>query len=492
MSAALEFSVETLPGLRPAPERWLRIAPSIEGESLTSRLGRQARLWSVPVPSLLRDLLAVDCKVLPDLDVAPPTELLAHIAARLGESPSEVEQGTLRRFLPKLMPPGHLAKVPLQRWKMSHLPWILPSGWQDQPASKLRRGAGIPYCPTCAIEKGADHSPLTHRLAFQVACERHKVWLQDRCPTCETWTSPAVRELLPHATEEGMGLRCDRCPPMLPTRAPHPERADTLAMQLQAALSTGLSSGTITLAQLGQYPTLQFLGGLRYCFFAVAWLRDQGVCLPPARPGKPLPMVVRTRGHHSGPFESLPLAERILRIKGAAWICAAPLDRWGLLHQLCAWPNNLPRSWRHPWEELSESGVPTGSARWNKKGSRQPEARDVQKVRAFFDLMDSLGLHPVRVQGLLGNISSTRYDRWRNQPTTRFPLDCYRRMEAFLRLWDRLLAFFNTPAIAQEWVIKPNRHPLFGGLAPIDALSGPGTLLKFESTVSMFGGTPLE
>jgi hypothetical protein len=275
---------------------------------------------------------------------------------------------------------------------------------------------------------------------------------------------------------------------MLPTRGPLVEKADPLALKLQSALLGGLSGGTVTISQLGQYPTLQFLGGLRYCFFAVAWLRDQGVCLPPARPGKSFPMVVRPRGHNPGPFESLLLAERIFRMKGAAWICAAPLDRWGLLHQLAAWPNNIPRSWRHPWEELTEWGVPTGGARWCSKNSRQPEARDVKKVQAFFDLVESLELHPVRVQGLLGNISSARYNRWRNQPTTRLPLDSYRRMEAFLRLWGRLSEFFKDRDVATSWLLRPNRLQPFEGSAPLDAFSGEGAIQKFETAIAVFGG----
>lgn len=175
-------------------------------------------------------------------------------------------------------------------------------------------------------------------------------------------------------------------------------------------------------------------------------------------------------------------------LRDAAWILAAPLDRWPLLYQLCAWPANFPRWLRHPWEGLTEDGVEMRNPRRGATHSRPAETRDAQKVRAFFDLVEVLGIHPVRVQGMLGNISSSRYQRWRNQPATRFPLESYRRMEAFLRLWDCLLAFFNEQSIAQEWVIKPNRNPIFAGLAPIDALSGPGTLNKIEASISMFGG----
>lgn len=88
---------------------------------------------------------------------------------------------------------------------------------------------------------------------------------------------------------------------------------------------------------------------------------------------------------------------------------------------------------------------------------------------------------------MLGNISSSRYNRWRNQPTTHFPLDCYRRMEAFLHLWDRLLAFFNTPATAFDWLLKPNRHSIFKGNAPIDAFAEDGTIHRFEAAIAMFG-----
>jgi hypothetical protein len=60
-------------------------------------------------------------------------------------------------------------------------------------------------------------------------------------------------------------------------------------------------------------------------------------------------------------------------------------------------------------------------------------------------------------------------------------------MEAFMRLWDRLLAFFNTQSNALEWLMKPNRHPLFNGNAPIDAFSEDGTIHRFDAAIAMFG-----
>lgn len=482
-----EFSVEALPDLRSAPEQWLEVVPQIQGESLTSQLGRQARLWGVPVQSLLRELLTADHASLPDLDVAPPQALVDRIAARLGELPSDLDRGTFRNILPHLIPPDVLAKVQHQRWKLSHLPWILPSGWQGHPSSAMRRGGGIPYCPICVGEGGTSHSPLTHRLAFNVACTQHKIWLLDRCPTCEVRSSPAVVELHPHSAGGGTGIRCDSCPPMLPTRESPIEKADALVIELQHTLLEGLDSGKVSVPQLGHFPTVQYLGGLRFAFLATVWLREQGVSLPPARFGKTSQFVVRSRGVRGGPFETQSLSERIFRMKGAAWILAAPLDRWGLLHQLCAWPNHLSKSWRHPWEGLTETGAEIRNDRWGVKTSRQPEARDVQMVCAFFDLVENLGIHPVRVQGLLGNISSSRYQRWRNLPTTRFPLDCYRRMEAFMRLWDLLLAFFNSRSVAYKWLMQPNKHSLFGGNAPIDSFAEEGCLHRFHATIALFG-----
>lgn len=488
MNLVPEFFVEPLPERIPPPERWLRVAPPIEGESLTSRLGRQARLWSVPLSSLLRDALAPDEKSAPDLDIAPPFDLVARIAARFGESPSEMEKGTFRQVLRHLMPPEYLARISTQRWKLSHIPWILPSGWQDGRGVTAWRGRGIPFCPVCVMEESVSHAPLAHRLAFHVACEKHHVLLLDKCPTCESRTSPAYVALHPDVKEGVNGIRCDHCPTMLPTRAPVIEKAGSRLLSLQSALSLGLINGSISVPQLGQFPTIQYLGGLRVAFSAVVWLRDQGVTLPPVRSGKVPPYSIRSSGMKGGPFETQPLQERVLRMRDAAWILAAPLDRWPLLYQLCAWPANFPRWLRHPWEGITEDGVEMRNPRRGATHSQPTGTRDVQKVRAFFDLVEELGIHPVRVQGMLGNISSSRYQRWRNQPATRFPLESYRRMEAFLRLWDGLLAFFNAQSIAHEWVNKPNRNPLFGGLAPIDAFSGPGTLNKFEASISMFGG----
>jgi uncharacterized protein (DUF2384 family) len=293
--------------------------------------------------------------------------------------------------------------------------------------------------------------------------------------------------LRPDEAEGIVGIRCDLCPSMLPTRAPIIEKANTGILTLQRSLSSGLSTGTVAVPQLGQFPTVQYLGGLRFALSVVVWLREQGVSLPPARSGKVPHYTVRSSGVKGGPFETQPLSERIHRMRDAAWVLTAPLDRWALLHQLCAWPNNLPKSWRHPWEGLTMKGEEIRKSHGERKKAQQPEIRDIHKVRAFFDLVEELGIHPVRVQGMLGNISSSRYNRWRNQPTTQFPLDCYRRMEAFLQLWDRLLAFFITPITAHEWLMRPNKHAIFNGNAPIDAFAEDGTIHRFEAAVAMFG-----
>lgn len=487
MRTAPEFLVEPLPDRAPISERWLRVVPAIEGESLTSRLGRQSRLWGVPLSSLLRDFLTSDCKGIPDLDITPPVDLIAQVAARFGEPTGEIEKGTFRQILRHLMPPECLAKISLQKWKAGHIPWILPSGWQEVSSWATWRSGGIPYCPICVLEGGLSHSPLAHRLAFHVACERHRVSLLDRCPTCESRTSPAFVVLRPDEAEGIVGIRCDLCPSMLPTRAPIIEKANTGILTLQRSLSSGLSTGTVAVPQLGQFPTVQYLGGLRFALSVVVWLREQGVSLPPARSGKVPHYTVRSSGVKGGPFETQPLSERIHRMRDAAWVLTAPLDRWALLHQLCAWPNNLPKSWRHPWEGLTMKGEEIRKSHGERKKAQQPEIRDIHKVRAFFDLVEELGIHPVRVQGMLGNISSSRYNRWRNQPTTQFPLDCYRRMEAFLQLWDRLLAFFITPITAHEWLMRPNKHAIFNGNAPIDAFAEDGTIHRFEAAVAMFG-----
>jgi hypothetical protein len=60
-------------------------------------------------------------------------------------------------------------------------------------------------------------------------------------------------------------------------------------------------------------------------------------------------------------------------------------------------------------------------------------------------------------------------------------------MEAFLALWERLLAFFNTPRDAYEWLIKSNKHPIFKGNAPIDAFGEDVTTHRFAAAIDMFG-----
>ena len=164
-------------------------------------------------------------------------------------------------------------------------------------------------------------------MAFHVTCERHHVLLLDKCPTCEFRTSPAYVELHSDMSEGVTGIRCDLCSAMLPTREPAVGKADSKLLTLQSSLSSGLINRSVPVPQLGQFPTVQYPGGLRVAFSAVVWLRDQGLTLPPARSGKIPPYSARASGMKGGPFETQPLSERILRMRDAAWILAAPLDR---------------------------------------------------------------------------------------------------------------------------------------------------------------------
>lgn len=460
------FEVEALPELQAAPQRWLRVVDPVAGEALTSLLSRQARSWGINLKALLKDLDPSIHRSVPDLDLAPPDRLISLVSRRTDFPIKLVQSGTLHPLLHHLMPLEELAKVAGQRWNASHLAWILPAGWQVKQSGKVSPEGGIPYCPCCILEDDVSFSPLVNRLAFTVACPKHKVLLLDRCPTCQSLTSPALSGLRSVRDGALTGIRCESCQPDFPTLAPKFERADAGVLRLQTLILDGLKTGFVSIPQLGKYPTVSFLGGLRVTLTATSWLREQGISLPPKRNSKVFPPVVRGTGNHEVRFENASLPNRIARLTSAAWITEEPLDRWPLLQQLCAWPTSLPKSWRHPWEGVNDSGQVVKRDNWSNRQSRLDDGQDVQRTRAFFNLVEALDLHPIRVQGMLGNISSRRYLTWKNRPASRISLECARRMESFLRIWEGLLQLFQQEDAARAWLLQPKKVSPFDGRCP--------------------------
>lgn len=480
------YPIEEMPALQQAPVRWLNVVEVNPGESLTSFLFRQAEWWSVSLKYLMREVDSSIFRTTPDFDVQLPERLLSRIAWNMDRRIDTVTPMTFGPVIHNLFPPEEIVKLG-GRWNASHLPWILPAGWFLRRGQKPRAVGGIPYCPQCLMENGVLHSPLSHRLAFVTCCPKHKVWLLDRCPTCETRAAQPVTKIWAEREASILGIRCEACLPQLPTRSPRVEPADPACLRLQTAIWGGLHSGQITIPQLGVFPSVAFLAGLKIVLSATTWLREQGINLPPKRVPRIFPPNPRSTGSHDRRFEHASLLNRITRLVGAAWIIEEPLNRWPLLPELCGWPTSLPRSWKHPWEGFDGSGQVIKRGPWARGHSPSGKGRDEATMRAFFDLVEGIDLHPIRVGALLGDVSSRQYQHWRNRPSTRIPTECARRMEYFLRIWEALNQFLSARSAAREWLVTPKRIPPFDGSAPIDALSGPGTLHKFEAILSMLG-----
>lgn len=486
MSSEVGFEIESLPPLQAAPQRWLTVVDPLPGEALTSLLGRQADSHGISLLQLLNNLRRLHLRVLPDLDLAPPAELVRSLAQWLSLPVPVLQERTLCPFLQFLIPLEELSRASGQAWNASHLPWILPAGWQLKPKARKNVHGGIPYCPLCIREVGNCYSPLPHRLAFTTACPRHKILLLDQCPSCQRFTAPATVRIQVLEGEGSWGLRCGACNTEDVSAIPTLEKAPASLLWLQAQIMSGLESGSVTVPQLGAFPALQFLAGLRISISAVTWLHEQGINLPPSRQGAAQPTLSRAAGKHAVRFENASLRSRSHRLKMAAWILEEPLNRWPLLQQLCAWPASLPKSWRHPLEGLDENGYLIMRGPWGNRAARKASGPDTAQTQAFFQLVEALDLHPIRVQGLFGNITDRQYLHWKNRPSTRLPQEASRRMEYFLRIWNGLVEFYHQETAAKEWLFKPKRVPPYNGLAPIDALSGSEKLQQFEVIAGLF------
>mgnify|MGYP001042114108 CR=1 FL=1 len=133
-----------------------------------------------------------------DLDRSISATLL-RLASEVLEQPIErLERATLRRFegtvFPVLRPNG---------WH----PWLMPVGIYH----RLHRHHGEMLCPFCLAEERPPR--LSWRLAFSVACNRHRCRLLDACPTCDA--PLAFHRLALHAGQR----KCAHCGANLASRS---------------------------------------------------------------------------------------------------------------------------------------------------------------------------------------------------------------------------------------------------------------------------------
>lgn len=183
-----------------------------------------------------------------DIDHHAPPWLLEALEERTGISRERIEQTTLRNF---------------ESWVFEQFTengitkGVLPLG----VFHRTRRAFGQQFCPLCLSEDPQPYLRRKWRLALTFICDRHRVFMQDRCPTCK-------RPLIPHRSDFGARLgvpekttmaRCYSCKSRLDFVV---ITAEPQLVQIQKYINKALSSGFVELGGSTIYSP-QFFEGLR-------------------------------------------------------------------------------------------------------------------------------------------------------------------------------------------------------------------------------------
>lgn len=108
-----------------------------------------------------------------DLEVFLPEKILIKIMSRTGKTRDQVLATT---FLPER---SHLFA---DHDSTKQISWVMPIGIKVHGEQK---GFGQQYCPLC-LSEDPTYFRKSWRLLFVTACEKHKVYLHDRCPHCQS------------------------------------------------------------------------------------------------------------------------------------------------------------------------------------------------------------------------------------------------------------------------------------------------------------------
>lgn len=89
--------------------------------------------------------------------------------------------------------------------------------------------------------------------------------------------------------------------------------------------------------------------------------------------------------------------------------------------------------------------------------------------KAVLRIADFWRLAPEEACGLLGGISVRTWYRMKSAPAEAMGQDMLTRISAVVGIYKALRLLFSEP-LSNDWVKKPNRHPIFGGRTPLAAM----------------------
>ncbi len=90
-------------------------------------------------------------------------------------------------------------------------------------------------------------------------------------------------------------------------------------------------------------------------------------------------------------------------------------------------------------------------------------------LRTFFRIADAWGLKEQEQMRLLGLDSRSTFQSWKRGAVSAIPKDALERISYVLGIYKGLQILL--PQTADEWVRRPNAHPLFGGRSALDRMT---------------------
>lgn len=142
------------------------------GEILSSWMVRLAFANGFPLHTFYANLLGYKQPIWNrDTDRHPSIGLLNVLVQRTGQPLSTLQAMTLGAYESVLY-----EQLPM----IGNAPWVLPVG----VLHRLRRRAGMQFCPLCLQHDPVPYYRLSWRLALHAMCEHHRCVMQEYCPSC--------------------------------------------------------------------------------------------------------------------------------------------------------------------------------------------------------------------------------------------------------------------------------------------------------------------
>ena len=94
-------------------------------------------------------------------------------------------------------------------------------------------------------------------------------------------------------------------------------------------------------------------------------------------------------------------------------------------------------------------------------------------IAAVVRLADAWGLTVRQIGDLLGGVSPSTWHTWKTTPPAELGMDQLTRISLLLGIFTALHTLHNEP-LADEWVTRPNIHPIFSGRTPLDVMIDAG------------------